>query len=169
MPQPVLSPQPHPVPFLQLLPLLPLVLHLAPRLHLNRHRHLSLPLNPLRRPSLLLLSPIMALLACIPFHGRLAERGLPLEDLAQMWESGLPLLVALSSPVMELLLKFIVSPGRPMVPTSLLVIPEPYRSIRMTRSDVGTIGRPGDTINFSRSSITGEESASRRGRPDSHI
>src|SRR6266699_1071896 len=118
MPQPVLSPQPHPVPFLPLLPLLPLVLRL------NRHLSLplSLPLNPLRRPSLLLLSPIMALLACIPFHGRLAERGLPLEDLAQMWESGLPLLEALSSPVMELLLKYIVSPGRPMVPTSLLVI-----------------------------------------------
>ncbi len=124
MPQPVLSPQPHPVPFLPLLPLLPLVLPLAPRLRLNRHRHrhLSLPLNPLRRPSLLLLLPIMALLACIPFHGRLAERGLPQEDLAQTWESGLPLPEALSSPVMGLLLKFIVSPGRPMVPTSLLVI-----------------------------------------------
>ena len=124
MPQPFLSPQPPPVPFLQLLPLLPLVLPLAPRRRLNRrrHLHLSLPLNPLRRPSLLLLSPIMALLACLPFRGRLAERGLPLEDLAQMWESGLPLLEALSSPVMELLLKFIVSPGRPMVPTSLLVI-----------------------------------------------
>ena len=122
MPQLFLSPQP--VPFLPLLPLLPLVLHLAPHLRLNQHRrrHLSLPLNPLRRPSLLPLSPIMALLACIPFHGRLAERGLPLEDLAQMWESGLPLLEALSSPVMGLLLKFIVSPGRPMVPTSLLVI-----------------------------------------------
>src|SRR2546421_12914572 len=106
MPQPVLSPQPHPVPFLQQLPLLPLVLHLAPRLRLNRQRrrHLSLPLNPLRRPSLLLLSPIMALLACIPFHGRLPERGLPQEDLAQMWESGLSLPEALCSPVMGILL-----------------------------------------------------------------
>ena len=118
MPQPDLSPQPHPVPYLLLLPLLPL----APHLRLNRHQPLSQLLNPLRRPSLLLLSPIMALLACIPFHGHLAERGLPLEDLAQMWKSGLPLLEALSSPVMELLLKFTVSPGRPMVPTSLLVI-----------------------------------------------
>ena len=120
MPQLFLSPQP--VPFLPLLPLLPL----APRQRLNRRRHrrrqLSLPLNQLRRLSLLPLSPIMALLACIPFHGRLAERGSLQVDLAQMWESGLPLLETLSSPVMELLLKFIVSPGRPMVPTSLLVI-----------------------------------------------